>query len=268
MSSRIYLYFLQHYQQTLDITIGEHETVYFSASGTHDIFLTGNYVLPPDDSEDDEDDEDMDGLDYDLSPDEDEIYAEEDDDEVDALDNLQDPRVTEVDSEEEAPKLVKATDSKGKNKRPAEDSDDGPAETLDELISKSMKAEAPTTNGEQKLSKKQLKKLKKNDGQAAAVETPVAKKDQKEAPNGEKKDKKVQFAKNLEQGPTGSPKVDVKKEAAKSEPTKGGLGVKTINGVTVDDKKLGKGPAAKKGDKIGMRYIGKLKDGKVFDCKY
>ena len=35
--------------------------------------------------------------------------------------------------------------------------------------------------------------------------------------------------------------------------------------MTIDDKKLGTGPAAKKGDRVGMRYIGKLKDGKVFD---
>ena len=34
---------------------------------------------------------------------------------------------------------------------------------------------------------------------------------------------------------------------------------------TIDDKKLGKGPAAKKGSKIEMRYIGKLKNGKQFD---
>jgi hypothetical protein len=39
-----------------------------------------------------------------------------------------------------------------------------------------------------------------------------------------------------------------------------------VKGVTVDDKKLGTGPAAKKGDRVSMRYIGKLTDGKVFDC--
>jgi FK506-binding nuclear protein len=33
----------------------------------------------------------------------------------------------------------------------------------------------------------------------------------------------------------------------------------------VDDKKTGTGPAAKKGDKVNMRYIGKLKDGKMFN---
>ena len=39
------------------------------------------------------------------------------------------------------------------------------------------------------------------------------------------------------------------------------------NGVTIDERKSGTGKQAKTGDKLGMRYIGKLKDGKVFDCK-
>lgn len=259
------------YQQSLDITIGENERVYFQVSGTTDVFLTGNYVLPPDHGHDDEDYDSEEDMDYDLSLDEDEL--DDEDEEEDALDGLQDPRITEVDTdgEEEAPKLVKADKKKGKNKRPADESDgEGQADTLDDLISKSLKPAEPATNGEQKLSKKQLKKLKKNDGEAVttAEEAPAkkGKKDQKEPQTGGKADKKVQFAKNLEQGPTGSPKADVKKDAGKKEESsKTGLGVKVINDVTIDDKKLGKGPAAKKGDKIGMRYIGKLTNGKVFD---
>jgi len=215
--------------------------------------LTGNYVVPDDgghnhhhevyDSEEDED--------YDLSPDEDEL--ELDGEESDDLDDLEDPRITEVDSEEEAPKLVAASkkaDKKGKNKRSAEEID-APA-SLDDLIAKSAKTEVE----EPKLSKKQLKKLKKNNGEAApakaeeAESTPV------------KADKKVQFAKNLEQGPTGSA------EKAKVETGKGALGVKTVNGVKIDDKKLGSGPACKRGSRVSMRYIGKLADGKVFDCKF
>lgn len=258
------------YQQPLDITVGENERVYFKVSGMNNIFLTGNYVLPPDHDHDDEDYDSEEDMDYDLSPDEDEL---DDEDEEDALDGLQDPRITEVDTddEEKAPKLVTADKKKGKNKRPADESDDeDQADTLDNLISKSLKPAEPATNGDQKLSKKQLKKLKKNDGEAVttAEEAPAkkGKKDQKEPHTSGKTDKKVQFAKDLEQGPTGSPKADVKKDAGKKEESpKTGLGVKVINDVTIDDKKLGKGPAAKKGDKVGMRYIGKLTNGKVFD---
>ncbi|KAF1840320.1 uncharacterized protein K460DRAFT_348650 [Cucurbitaria berberidis CBS 394.84] len=239
----------RHYQQPLDITVREGEEVYLMVSGTHDVFVTGNYIAFPD--EDSEDEEDgLDGLDYDLSPDEDELDMDDiDESEDDELDGLQDPRVTEVDSEEEAPKLVEGS-KKGK-KRPAESEDDA---TLDDLISK--------TNGDAKLSKKQAKKLKKNDGQATAGTAESAKKAEKATePSSDKK--KVQFAKNLEQGPTGSPKVEAPKAEAKKEAAP--KGPRVVGGVTIDDKKEGKGKAAKKGDRIEMRYIGKLKNGKVFD---
>lgn len=240
----------KNYQQTLDIHIGEEERVFFQVTGTHSIYLTGNYVEPADsrpglyDPDDDEDE------DYDLEPDLDEL---DDEDEEDELDDLEDPRITEVDEDDEAPKLVEATkktkaDKKANNKRPAPD--DAEPETLDEMI---LKESAPAADG-QKLSKKQLKKLKKNDGSAAAPEAAA------EAPSSQKSDKKVSFAKELEQGPTPT-KADAKDGKGKTT-----LGVKTVQGVTIDDKKLGTGPAAKPGDRVGMRYIGKLqKNGKVFD---
>ena len=251
----------------------------FKVSGTHTIYLTGNYVFPAEDSHnhrheiyDSEDDEE----DYDLSPNEDEL----DDEESDELDELEDPRITEVDSEDaEPPKLVKAVKEvkKGKNKRVAVDSDE-PA-GLDDVMAKSLKPEEPTTNGEPRLSKKQMKKLKNNAGVAvaAAIEDKNVKAvDSKPSVSSESpgpKDKKVKFAKNLEQGPSGAAaetkgqtngdkKADTSKE---TEKPKAELGVKTVQGVKIDDKKLGTGRVAKKGDKVGMRYIGKLQDGQVFD---
>ncbi|KAI8961870.1 hypothetical protein F5Y11DRAFT_210516 [Daldinia sp. FL1419] len=223
----------RNYQQPLDITIGADEEVFFVVKGTHTIHLTGNYVIDSDDVSDDEEDED-DG-DYDMGI---EDY-DSGDSEVDELDDLQDPRVTEIDTdEEEAPKLVAAENKKGKNKRPAEE-----AESLDDLMAKA---------GETKLSKKQQKKLKNNKGE------PVVKEDAKAetAKESTKGDKKVQFAKNLEQGPTGS-------AAAEKAATPG---VKVVQGVTVDDRKIGSGRVAKKGNKVEVRYIGKLLDGKVFDA--
>lgn len=179
------------------------------------------------DSEDDSDDE------YDLPPEFDELIGDESEDELDNIDGA--GRVEEVDTdEEEAPKLVEA--KKGKNKRAAEEAADG----LDDLIAKEGKADS-------KLSKKQAKKLKNNEGKAVAAE--------KDTPKSEKK---VQFAKNLEQGPTPSP-ADKAKKPAKS--------VWSEKGVTIDDRKVGTGRTAKVGDKVGMRYIGKLENGKIFDCK-
>ncbi|EXJ91394.1 hypothetical protein A1O1_04506 [Capronia coronata CBS 617.96] len=255
----------RNYQQTLDFVVGEGEKVFFKVSGTHTVHLTGNYVIPQDDGQAslyDEDDEDED--DYDLSPDEDELDAFEDtDEESDDLDNLADPRVTEVgtDDEEAAPAAKAA--GKGKNKRPAEDSDDEEA-NLDDIMAKSLKKdEAATANSEEKklskAEKKRLKKLKKNDGEAA----PAASEPKKETANGTS-EKKVQFAKNLEQGPTPSGTAPAKansKTDKASEPT----GVKEVNGVTIDVRKVGTGPAAKKGNRLEMRYIGKLDNGKVFD---
>lgn len=236
--------FPQNYQQPLDITIGEDERVYFIVSGTHTIHLTGNYVVDPNEEED-EDDEDDD--EYDLPPGMEDVLDGDDSDLSDELDELADmERVKEIDTdEEEAPKLVKAdkkadkADKKGK-KRSAEDA----AENLDDLIAKD----------ETKLSKKQQKKLKNNKGEAVAAE------EKKDAAKDStpKSDKKVQFAKNLEQGPTGSA------EKAKTADKKA-AGVKVVNGVTIDDRKLGSGRTAKNGDKVSMRYIGKLTNGKVFD---
>lgn len=216
------------------------------------MYLTGNYLIPADFDEDDDEDEDED--EYDLSPDEDELDMLVDEgEESDELDGLENPRVTEIDSdEEEVPKLIKA---KGEKKRAAEESDE--EADLDDLMAKDSGKSKPETNGDSALTKKQQKKLKKNNGDAAAVEQPKQAKETKET---SKPDKKVQFAKNLEQGPT--PSSQDKKPAEK---TTGTLGVKEVKGVKIDDKKLGKGPAAKPGNTVSMRYIGKLEDGKVFD---
>lgn len=230
---------MQNYQQTLDITISPEEQVFFVVKGTHAIHLTGNYIVDTDDVSDSEDDEDDD--DYDLPEGIEGIEDYDSDSEADELDDLQDPRITEVDTdeEEEAPKLV---DSKKGKKRPAEEE----AESLDDMIAKANAAE------DGKLSKKQQKKLKNNKGEAISKEEAKA-----EAPK-EKTDKKVQFAKNLEQGPTGP-------AAAEKGAT---LGVKVVQGVTIDDRKIGSGRVVKKGNRVEVRYIGKLADGKVFDCKY
>ncbi|KAI0896902.1 hypothetical protein F4806DRAFT_463274 [Annulohypoxylon nitens] len=226
----------RNYQQPLDITIGPDEEVFFVVKGTHTIHLTGNYLVDTDEPTSD-DEENLDD-DYDM---EDIEEYDTDDSEVDELDGLQDPRVVEVDSEEEAPKLVKADSKKGKNKRPAEDETEG----LDELMAKAEEA---------KLSKKQQKKLKNNKGEAVAAKE-AAKAESKEASKGDKGDKKVQFAKNLEQGPTGP--------AAEKGAS---LGVKVVQGVTMDDRKIGSGRVVKKGNKVEVRYIGKLQNGKVFDA--
>ncbi|ETN39171.1 uncharacterized protein HMPREF1541_05394 [Cyphellophora europaea CBS 101466] len=262
-------------QQTLDFTVSDNEQVFFKVIGTHTVNLTGNYVLPP-----------IDPTEHDLEPDSDEELDELDDlddlvgdsdYESDELDDLEDPRITEVDVDEVEDAKPEPAE-KGKNKRPAEDSDDEPA--LDDMISKSLKKDSapnaaePTTNGEtkklSKAEKKRLKKLKNNEG--AAADAPAAATESKPTANTTEvngsKDKKVQFAKNLEQGPTPSPSTS----SATAKPTSSSpaaaastTSVRTVQGITIDDRKVGTGPAAKKGSNLSMRYIGKLESGKVFD---
>jgi FK506-binding nuclear protein len=272
-------------QQTLDFTVGPQEQVFFKVIGNFTVHVTGNYVLPPD-----ADDE------HDLEPDSDEELDELDglddlvgdsDSEIDELDDLEDPRIAEIEDDEEEEdenemkKLIKQAGElkKGKNKRPADDSDDDePA--LDDMIQKSLKQEdakkgaaaaaaaaEPATNGEtkklSKAEKKRLKKLKNNEG--AAVDAPAAAEAAPET-NGAK-DKKVQFAKELEQGPTPSPASNAKSAATTPAASASTTSVRTVQGITVDDRKIGNGPAAKKGSTLSMRYIGKLQNGgKQFDA--
>jgi FK506-binding nuclear protein len=257
----------QAYQQPLNITVRENEECYFRNIGSQTIYLTGNFVVSPEEiASDDQSDDEMDEDDLlalnnlgEYSDDED----LEDNSEEDVLDALENPRLVELgeesEDEEKAPQLVKAKPGKNKNKRAAEDDAE---EALEGILKKSADE------------KPHSKKLKNNAGHAVSgVETNGNAKSSKDAKAEERKEpkkgkkekeskkeettpqsngKKVQFAEKLEQGPTPS----------KTVPTKG---PRVVEGVSIDDKKHGSGPAAKKGDKVGMRYIGKLKDGKVFD---
>lgn len=250
---------LQHYQQPLDITIGEDEMCYFKVIGNYDISLTGNYVVASnyrgldDDSENEDED-------YDLSPSEDELNMYGEESESDDLDNLEDPRIQEIATDEEtevkhAEKKANKKAGKKSLKRAAEEVEHEDL-SLDELIAKSKEVKEAVVTPEKKLSKKQLKKLKANDGKAVDA-------------TAEAKAKKVQFAKKLEQGPTPSPAADKKtKEQKKPEvkkPEAAGKSSKVVQGVTIMDSKVGTGAAAKRGNKLSMRYIGKLESGKVFD---
>jgi FK506-binding nuclear protein len=244
--------------------------VFFENVGTHTIYLTGNIVIETNrggdyDSEDDYDD-------YDLSPDEDELDDEEDSDE---LDDIDDPRITELpESEDEAVEQPKAKAKAGK-KRPAEDEE----EDLDSMIKNAAKEAISGSDPSAKLSKKQAKKLKKNDGQATAAATPAASAPEAKATTT-KTDKKVSFAKQLEQtAPAAtdkknppkkddSKKADAKPAVNGDAKEKAGRTTTHTQGVKIEETKSGKGPAAKKGSKVSMRYIGKLTNGKVFDCKF
>lgn len=271
---------IQAYQQTLDITVSEYETVYFRATGSHMVYLTGNVLAPvglgADDYSDSEDEDD-----YDLPVGEDEGMYLSEDDESDELDDLEDPsRITELASEDEdsvPSKLIKAASGKGKNKRSAPDSSEieEPAEakpTVDSILEKSLKQTEVGAQpaDEVKMSKTQLKKqakrLKNNQGGAidTTVEAKVNGEDKGVKAKEETPDKKVKFAKELVQGPSGSAqpngevaKAKTEKKAVETPKVNGeakaaNKSTRVVQGVTIDDKKLGSGPGAKKGDKVSM----------------
>ncbi|CAK7893149.1 peptidyl-prolyl cis-trans isomerase [[Candida] anglica] len=226
------------FQQTIDLTINPEEEVYFVVTGSYPVHLSGNYVEHPADETDSEDefDEEYDDEEYDMTPDEDELAYDLED-------------------------LENASDVENK---------------IEELLEEESK----------KRSSEEV------EAPVAAVSKKAKKAEKKAAAAADKKS--VQFTKELEQGPTGSTLVEQPKEAAaakketkkekkerakkeaaaavakeqeesgapkdKKYPTKTLLG-----GVVTEDRKIGKGPTAKSGNKVGIRYIGKLKNGKSFD---
>lgn len=96
--------------------------------------------------------------------------------------------------------------------------------------------EAAATEELSKSQKKKLnKKLKGESGEAAPAPSPV---------QAEKK--------------AAAPAPAAKKEEKTNKKVHG-------NGLVTEDSKLGTGVVAKAGKKVGMRYIGKLANGKVFD---
>ncbi|KAK6340560.1 peptidylprolyl isomerase fpr4 [Orbilia brochopaga] len=261
-----------------------------------------------DEEEDSELDSDEEGIDLEevLAKIKNGEYPDLDDsDASDDLDDLEDPRITELgsddDDSDEAPTLVKtkkpeealsnkekkaaakaaqlkakaaetavkAIVAKETKKRSADemDVDVAVAATTETLANGSstttVAATATVDTPPSSLSKKQQKKLKANSGEAVAVSTPTEK-------------KKVQFASQLEQGPTPNGNKSPATPAEKSKPGKDDKPSKdeskssqpktrTVDGVKIEDHKLGSGPEAKKGNKVSMRYIGKLTNGKVFD---
>ncbi|KAF5095760.1 hypothetical protein D0Z03_001760 [Geotrichum reessii] len=107
--------------------------------------------------------------------------------------------------------------------------------------------------------KKEVKKevKKQNKKRAAEEEAPAPVETKKQTKKQKSEDKKVAFSKELEQGPTGSTSAPAAK--------KGPVAKKLAGGVTIEDRKVGSGPTAQPGDKVSVRYIGKLLNGNIFD---
>ncbi len=121
-----------------------------------------------------------------------------------------------------------------------------------------MEVEAPENDGKlSKKDKKKQKKLKAEDGKAIPTGEAGSTPSKKPESNAEGTPAKTADSKTEKKE-----KGDKKKESA--SPTKG-KPKELESGLKILDNKVGTGKAAKNGDMVSMRYIGKLENGTVFD---
>ncbi|BAP71953.1 FK506-binding protein 3 [Kluyveromyces marxianus] len=138
---------------------------------------------------------------------------------------------------------------------PDEDAD---LEELEEASDIEAKIQELVEKEQSKSKKNNKRKQPEPEEEEEEQEAPAPVEETKKAKKA-KKEKKVEFKKDLEEGPTPAKKEEKKekKEKPKTKVLEGGI--------IIEDRVVGTGKACKKGSKVGMRYIGKLKNGKVFD---
>ncbi|KAL8292276.1 hypothetical protein RQP46_001742 [Phenoliferia psychrophenolica] len=234
-------------QVSINITLVEDvEVVEFAVSGPNAVHLMGHYVRQEDfdqdpysDSEDGEFDSDDESIDSNMMG----------DDSMEGLSGMigddsadEDPtRFAEI---KEIIKEGKKAAASNPKKRAAEDED-----VAASLLKGDEDADASMSSTLSKNQKKKLaKKLKGPDG--AAAPAPAA-----------AEDKKVAAVK----GDKASPEKKENKVEASPKPKEGPKPVTLAGGLVILDSKKGDGAVAKSGKKVGMRYIGKLDNGKIFD---
>ena len=129
---------------------------------------------------------------------------------------------------------------------------------MSEKPSKGLKrardADTPEESPKAQLDKK--KKLKSADGEAAPA--PEVVQEKKKSKREKKREKEAAKEKEEEKG-------EKPQEKREEKLSKKPIEREITGGIKILDSKIGTGPMAKKGNKVRMRYIGKLTDGKVFD---
>ncbi|KAJ2743629.1 peptidylprolyl isomerase fpr3 [Coemansia sp. BCRC 34301] len=237
-------------QQLLDISLTEGEEITFETHGKNEVHLTGNFIADDEDDEEgmygssDEEDEEQDGEDIDFSnispeelqdlinrgmidPSDLAIGSDESDEDYDSDDAETDGRIREVTDEEE-----------------------------DELVEEAMSEEEEEKPIVEVKIKKQAEKKRKPAAEDDAKPAVAASAADAKPPKKAKQAEKAAAAKQEKADKPKQEKADKpKQEKAKTLP----------GGVIVETKTEGAGAPAKKGQRVGMYYIGKLTNGKVFD---
>ncbi|KAJ2490473.1 peptidylprolyl isomerase fpr3 [Coemansia sp. RSA 2050] len=228
-------------QQTLDITLSEGEEITFETTGDNEIHLVGNFIAEEDDSDDDmygsSGEEDGEDIDFDN------ITPEELQDLINR--GMIDPSALQLgddDSDEDYDSEDAETDDRIREVTEEEE---------EELAGEAMSEEEEPVV-EVKIKKQADKKRKPVEEEKEQPATPA--KQSKKAKQAEKKAKQQAEAAAASEKPKQNDKAKAKAKATTLQ-----------GGVVVETKTEGSGALAKKGQRVGMYYIGKLTNGKVFD---
>ncbi|KAJ8656913.1 hypothetical protein O0I10_007510 [Lichtheimia ornata] len=225
-------------QQELNLTIVEGEEVSFTVKGKSTIHLSGNYVGS-------QEDEDMEG----------ELPANITREELLSLLSQQgnlDGGIEESESDEDISNESVASDE-------SEDMDiDVPQRERRIRFADEVEQEQQEEEEKKKKEKKTAQPKKKEEQPKEA--------DQKEPSNvpsnkQNQQTKRKAPADDDEATPVKKAKAEQEKPKKKSEKVVTHL----PSGITIEETKVGQGVSVKKGNKIGVRYIGRVKGGKIFD---
>ncbi|GAA5906833.1 hypothetical protein JCM8208_000052 [Rhodotorula glutinis] len=201
------------------------EVVELSVTGENPVHLIGHYIRQEDFDQPPSDDEEGYGSDD---------FDEGDDYDSDELEGML-AGSSDEDMEEDTGRIQEIQEKPSKKRAAVEDA---PVEADESTVS------AASVAGLSKNQKKKLAKKQKTEDSEVVVPAAAAPAPKKEAAAAKKEEK----------------------PAAKKEEKKAGPKTQVIaGGLEITDSKVGTGAAAKSGNKVGMRYIGKLENGKVFD---
>ncbi|KAL1920422.1 uncharacterized protein VTP21DRAFT_799 [Calcarisporiella thermophila] len=264
-------------QQRMAVVFSDSEEVTFSVSGENPVYLTGNY-LP---------------LDFELP------YDDEDDYEGESLGEEDTEEEEEEESDEEEPRGIKRKAREAKDLANGFIEDDEDEEDDEDYVMKEGEDESEEEDEEdEEFSDEDDQEVEENEKESdqEEVEKSIEKKEGKigakeqESQKKKSKEKKKEEAESKDQEKKA---VDAKKEATskvessnnanesgkeseeateesktknekkpKEQPVKQR---KLANGLIIEEKSRGNGARAKFGKKVGIRYIGRIHGGKVFD---
>ncbi|TKY90010.1 hypothetical protein EX895_000008 [Sporisorium graminicola] len=212
----------------VDLSFCQEELIGFSITGDAAVDLVGNYVAPPDF--------------FDQEPSDSELYSDDEDDEdemygLDSDEFDEDSDEDDEDVEEDPDRFEELVDSSSSKPKKA--------------IAAAPVAESKKRAAEKPVKETAAKKLKA-DAAASAASTPTKVTETKV----EKQTKSPKDAK---------PKTETVEKKTVEKPSSKMTTTKLPSGLVIEEKSAGAGPACKAGQKVGMRYVGKLTNGKVFD---